>query len=667
MSDRRTPLFLLTDTLEQGIRFNNYQKKIAKRVHKKKRNIFLEGFETPSQNIIVSKKLADQVSAIHNEAQELKQKQQEFSSLLERYQTAKTQLMTTTKTYVKNTNGFGAKASGTTVGQNVYVNSVVDKPDSQFVGTYNDQDGSPAMTLSGPGYSFAQCQQQAINSGNLYFGLESVDSSTYLATCSLSNELEKATTYGVRREACSLGSDKHYYGGASANALYSQTNGSSLPTYLGCFLDDASNHAMTINGPDISTFSSVYSMGPYNMSPWNASTFPDGNAQWIWYTSNFQSGAPINTGAPMTLINVFNYTGTDYVKGTVVAICDDVSTIFLNGQSLGTATGGWSEGGIRLPITIAPGANYIAASVENTGGPAGFIMTVLDANNQVLFNTNASWKFTSIPAAQLIPNVQNFSVASCQQYAATNGFQYFGLQNGSAGTSQCFVSNDATKAKQYGSADSTATGTDGKVYGKGYVNAIYKVTTPGYPANMGKVGYVNQDKSISEYPQTMLDAGPIITGSSDSCPKEIVPINSIAWEQATKSNTPMSPTTTCGIASAIQADEATVQELGKQLETMSADIIQRIYSLENLDSSIMKQTGINKSTLEDMLNQYQLYHKNFVEYKTSQAQNIQGILADTTIVVKQENYTYLLWSVLAVAGVLVAFALIKKNQGQSQG
>jgi len=129
MSDRRTPLFLLTDTLEQGIRFNNYQKKIAKRVHKKKRNIFLEGFETPSQNIIVSKKLADQVSAIHNEAQELKQKQQEFSSLLERYQTAKTQLMTTTKTYVKNTNGFGAKASGTTVGQNVYVNSVVDKPD----------------------------------------------------------------------------------------------------------------------------------------------------------------------------------------------------------------------------------------------------------------------------------------------------------------------------------------------------------------------------------------------------------------------------------------------------------------------------------------------------------------------------------------------------------
>ena len=63
-----------------------------------------------------------------------------------------------------------------------------------------------------------------------------------------------------------------------------------------------------------------------------------------------------------------------------------------------------------------------------------------------------------------------------------------------------------------------------------------------------------------------------------------------------------------------------------------------------------------------MLIQYQTYNKKFAEYKTSELQNINGILTDTNIVVKQENYSYILWSVLAITGIIVAFTLIRKNQ-----
>uniref|UniRef100_A0A6C0AZY9 Uncharacterized protein n=1 Tax=viral metagenome TaxID=1070528 RepID=A0A6C0AZY9_9ZZZZ len=655
---------LSTDTLSQGIKFNAYQKKIIQGVAKKNKKI-KEGFETKNSsansNIQVTKNLMNQTNSIQNAAQELQQMQNEFSSLLERYQTAKTQLLTTTRTFVGKTN-MKQKKNNTSnnadiyINKNVYVNTVVDKPDSQYIGAYNDNSETPAMTKINDQYTFSQCQQEAVNSGNLYFGLENSDSSGNSARCSVSNDLSDVTKYGKNMPKCSMGSDKKMYGSNLVNALYSTTG----PSFLGCYNDNSSNRAMIVNGPELSTFSPVYAAGPFNMGPWNvSSSFPDPNAQWIWYTADFQTNAPNNTGSPMTLINIFNYTGTGYMNAKLYGICDNSATIYLNGQSIGTITNGWSEGGIQLPITIAPGANYISASVENQGGPAGFLMTIIDTNNTILFDTNFLWKYTSIHASQLIPDAQNFTVASCQQYAVTNGYQYFGLQNGAAGTSQCFVSNDLSKSTQYGSADSIMKGSDGSVYGKNDVNAVYKIMTPGYPANLGKAGYINEDSTVSEYPKGMISNGSIL-GANNSCPKELQSINSIVWEGLKKSDKFMSASSTCGLANAVQADQATVQELGKQLEDMCNKIIERIHYLEGLDSSIIQQTGINKKALDEMLTKYQSYNKQFIEYKTSEQQNISGILTDSNILVTQENYSYILWCVLAITGVIIAFTLIKK-------
>jgi len=152
-----------------------------------------------------------------------------------------------------------------------------------------------------------------------------------------------------------------------------------------------------------------------------------------------------------------------------------------------------------------------------------------------------------------------------------------------------------------------------------------------------------------------------LKGMSNSCPKDVEFINSVIWENLTKSGQMMSPTTTCGLATAIQADQTTVEEIGKQLEDMSKKIIDRIHYLEGLDSQIVEQTGMNKKSLDTMLDQYKSYNKQFAEYKTKELQNINGILMDTSIVVKQENYSYILWSVLAITGILIAFTLIKKN------
>jgi hypothetical protein len=124
----------------------------------------------------------------------------------------------------------------------------------------------------------------------------------------------------------------------------------------------------------------------------------------------------------------------------------------------------------------------------------------------------------------------------------------------------------------------------------------------------------------------------------------------------------MSPTTKCGLGSAIQADQSSANELGHQLEIMSARIIFLINYLESLDSNIIAQTGINKASLDDMLTQYKSYNSKFSQYKSAEVKNINGILTDSNIVATYENYSYILWSVLAISVIIVTVTLIRRNK-----
>jgi len=48
---------------------------------------------------------------------------------------------------------------------------------------------------------------------------------------------------------------------------------------------------------------------------------------------------------------------------------------------------------------------------------------------------------------------------------------------------------------------------DGYSYGTPWVNSVYELDRIGIPSNMGKVGYINENTELSEYPSSMLKAG----------------------------------------------------------------------------------------------------------------------------------------------------------------
>jgi hypothetical protein len=84
--------------------------------------------------------------------------------------------------------------------------------------------------------------------------------------------------------------------------------------YIGCYSDKGTTKLMIPSGPDASKSSSVYVSGDFGISPWGSSNFPDKTAKWIWYTQNSQIDAPNNSGVPITLFYMYNYTGNSYIN-----------------------------------------------------------------------------------------------------------------------------------------------------------------------------------------------------------------------------------------------------------------------------------------------------------------------------------------------------------------
>jgi len=616
-----------------------------------------------------SRQLREQTRTVQSAGQELTDLQTEFSSTLERYKTAHAQLMSTTKNYLKD----NAKISDNAIlNKNVYVNTIVSNPQSDYLGAYNDPTASVGgvatsnglTKISGRNFNFSQCQDAAINNEKRYFALSNVDTAGTGGDCSVGSTYSAVTSSGQNIPKCSTGSDGKYYGGDLANALYSSV-GSSI-NYLGCYLDSASSRSMTTSGPVLSSYPSVYVCGDYNIGPWGVRDFLDKSAKWIWYTRNAQRNAPNNVGSPVTLIGSFNFTGSRYTNASIYGICDNASSVYLNGALVGRIDGGWGGGGrgIRINVVLPPGLNYISVEVQNMGGPAGLLLSILDSSNRSIVNTNSSWKYTQIRASNLIPNRQDYSVAKCGQYAKSNGFQYFGLQGGTVGNSQCYVSNNLANAQKYGSAASTQIGGDNRLYGRSAVNAAYQVQDIGHKEYLGKLGYIDNYGVITQYPNTLYGTTnnvPTILLDISSCSKEIVNVDSNFWSSKTISSTPMTRSTKCGLSKEIQADQASVADLGAQLSELSSELIEVINYLEALDSTVIEQMGINKNYLDNILEKYIAYNRQFSKYNNVDYISYDNILKDSELVASEHNYGYILWSGIAVIVLLLTIQLLKKG------
>jgi hypothetical protein len=622
-------------TLKQGIKFKKYQSKIAKSVESK--NLLFEGFEglqgnlsngatTTSNALQNTKSLINQTDTnVTSQVKELQELQTKFKTLLEQYTGANGSLIDSTKTYLKNA------GMSDSMNKNVYVNSVANNVKDNYLGCYADTNNR-AMdgvgSLSGQYVSYDQCKQSAIDGAFKYFGLQNFQSENQSGWCAASNDLAATKQYGEAfnyNEKALWASNTNGEGNsteltASGSLLVKDANGKVLfqtPTVASCVESYGVTEGGDAWGNDIAYFSGSDVNPQYCQdkctSDYNCAGFAmnsDTNTEcWIKSdVSNVQSNNSRNTYK-----RVLTKDARGLCQFSLILQGDGNMCIYQNGVSnavWATMTNGKQQ---------APNPNWIARN-----GKYGVEMLT---TNQVLMTG--------------------------EFIGSTDGSLKLVMQTD--GNLVLYTSNPES---------SCIKGINGNIYGANFSNAVYELDKVGILGDLGKVGYVNDDSKLSEYPSSMFSIDkttnmPIIN-NNNSCTKNVDTIDTLNWDAYAKTGVPMSQNTVCGLKKATQNENINREVLRMRLASIADEIVNKITYLESLNLNLNNQMGIDKTVLDTNLKKYQALSKQYHQYKTSDAININGILTDSDIVVLQENYSYLFWSILAIAVVVITIHTIRK-------
>ena len=475
-----------------------------------------------------------------------------YSTKLDNYTRLKNDFNQNTQNYLNNTH----------INKNVYVTSY--NKDTSFKGVYNDSLISPSMGSIIQTSNFDDCKETAYLTGKKYFGLLDYDINTNKAKCVTSDLLTNTSMFTPK---CNKGSDDKWYGGSWANAIYKINSNVSEPNYEGCYNDNQNNpdnifqramypaswivnwyssivknnnytitdfvnnsleekcsHQLKSNG----VYQPVYFLGKHNSSPWRIS-FPDNQAQWIWYKQpDGNNNADNNKGNPKLILGIYQSPSSqkDITTANIYCTCDNSYIMKVNNKNKdnnervmeGTA---WNIID-NYTVYLQPGYNIIEVYVVNEGGPAGFIFSMKDNTGKVIFRSYAKinnapivtssdiggsgiWLYSKDFSTVQDAGTNNYTVTTCAEYARKLGYQYIGLQNKQPdGSAQCFVSNNLIEAQKYGSAIGF-TMIDNKTYGIGNVNAVYEFNAANSHYNLiGSVGYVDESNNLFKYPENMI-------------------------------------------------------------------------------------------------------------------------------------------------------------------
>ena len=179
--------------------------------------------------------------------------------------------------------------------------------------------------------------------------------------------------------------------------------------------------------------------------------------------------------------NGFSYFSQQNAKPDGTAACL-VSNDLAKSQRYGEA---FIYNGAPLWDTKTTGQTGASAMLTNTGSlsvldPAGAYVFSSDNSKAQPGNYLGCYGDKSNRAMTLINHgKQSYTYEQCNDYATSNNYSLFGLQNSTSGTNaQCAVSNDQVSSVKYGKAGNCTKLEDGTWSGGAWSNAIYNAAVP---------------------------------------------------------------------------------------------------------------------------------------------------------------------------------------------
>jgi hypothetical protein len=181
-------------------------------------------------------------------------------------------------------------------------------------------------------------------------------------------------------------------------------------------------------------------------------------------------------------------------------------------------------------------------------------------------------------------------------------------------------------------------------------NALYDLGTTGFPNNLGKIGYVDDDGNLSEYPSNKNLVPPGDT-------KAIVDIDSVKWQNYKNTGKPVSASTFQNSLALNSVEKNLLDKLTKELDSLAKNITNKTNKLLTKNGNINDQMEMNKVSFKNSSKDFD--HITSMDQSVA-LNNIREIVNDSDIGVLQENYRYLLWSTLAVGVVSLSLNVLNR-------
>ena len=577
-------------------------------------------------------------------------------------------------------------------GNNILVNSLLGSnvtPSVNYQGCYKSSSTTPVMNyLGSTASSFEECQNNAIMNNYNYFGLQNVNPSTNLGVCGMSSDLATATSLG-----------ESTYTQVTSTQLMPYTLWSSgTTTGVSATLTDCGEiQVMDANGniifsvPEEATDPTPSYVGEQIVFPLKPNCNPlNPNVGTVEYNGNYR----IIIGDQ---ISIWWGTGVWWWLTEVEGVSYPESVYeYLGGDSyVNLFSGGWNAITSSYPNLVAnptyaaqngkTGVNSMGYGTvlnkgEFIGNPQGSLYLIMgtDGNLQLntskneiittnvpncnkLFNsdyygggdsTNAIYNVNPVGNKSLINNVYYVSPDTELYSFPTTDTQ---LSSNYTTFSNYDTPNNDLLTATTSSLDQCQTACNNNSSCAGFVydnsdNTCSLKTNGMWPYNGTSV--YNTNKSIYMKNNSVINGPPGIPTNIANNVDSLTVTN----YGSVKGNVVESNQEKILLQDKINVRNNinTLQQIEKTLNSLSQELANNNVTIENNLLLVLQQSNQDRKALEKIIKEY-----NRIE-NDDENSNIQNILNDSDIVVLQKNYSYILWSILAIGVIVVTFKIMKK-------
>jgi len=470
---------------------------------------------------------------------------------------------------------------------------------SRYIGCYRDRP-IRAMTAYNNGkrlYTNDTCQQSAESIGAAYYGLQ--DSKTGLnAQCFTSNNLGDSKRYGVSKN-CTKISNGSWSGGGLSNAIY--TTDTSETSYFLVLQDDG------------------------NMCIYLGSS-PSDNQGLIW--SSLTNGKQQKPNPLMVSSkNKFgqNWMPTDSVLNTGEFLSSTQGNLVLIMQA---------DGNLVL-YTYQTSVNCQQMSDGHTGGGIGANSLYELSNVGVPGNMG---KISYINQDSKLYTYPNSDIKLGTTYRKISNYRSPG--NDIVGASFGNATADSCQTACNNSEDCGGFTFDN-------TNSICWPKTTGTYPNSAKI----PSETTDLYTRNKI-VGRLPLGVSS----KIQNIDSSQYQNYISSGEEVGEDMNSLKVNSVQ--KARLEQLQQKLKLLANNIVKLNGTLSLNDIKVTSQSAIDSLQLGKYFVEYKITDKKIDDFNSDINTNAQNILNDSDIIVLQENYRYMLWSILAVGTVVLSMNIV---------